>query len=73
MYLPYFDQDLGSKKKVAGILAHVWLGVKKNAKITLFGKKSFLRITFELSTLEAKFKHHGVPLIKVRLNMYLLT
>ena len=26
MYLPYFGQDLGSKKRVAGILAHVWVG-----------------------------------------------
>ena len=25
MYLPYFGQDLESKKKVVGILAHVWL------------------------------------------------
>ena len=24
MYLPYFGQDLESKKKVVGILAHVW-------------------------------------------------
>ena len=24
MYPPYFDQDLESKKKVVGILAHVW-------------------------------------------------
>ena len=24
MYLPYFGQDLESKKKVIGILAHVW-------------------------------------------------
>ena len=24
MYLPYFDQDLESKKRVVGILVHVW-------------------------------------------------
>ena len=24
MYLPYFGQDLESKKRVVGILAHVW-------------------------------------------------
>ena len=29
VYLPYFGQDLGSKKKVAGILAHVWLQAKR--------------------------------------------
>ena len=26
MYLPNFGKDLESKKKVLGILAHVWLG-----------------------------------------------
>ena len=25
MYLPYFDQDLETKKKVVEILAHVWI------------------------------------------------
>ena len=32
MYLPYFGQDLESKKKVFGILAHVWSTVKLNAQ-----------------------------------------
>ena len=30
MYLPYFGQNLESKKKVVGILAHVWLQQYKN-------------------------------------------
>ena len=30
MYLPHFGQDLKSKKKVVGILAHVWTAVPSN-------------------------------------------
>ena len=35
MKLPYFGQDLYSKKKVLGILAHVWPSTVSNSKVII--------------------------------------